>query len=486
MAFIALTAPLYINAKQYGCVGDGVTDDTAALQAALTAAGTVNGSAVFLPQGIYLVSATLLITGNTSLVGVGDTDSGSIIRVKTGTALTTPVLASSSWNSNATTSGFPVRIADIQIDGNSATSGTAAHGIVAMNYWSSFERISISGVAGDGFQFTAHTKNGTHITNTCNEPKISRLQIRNVGGTGIRVNDSGSPLNSCTDGFLQDCIVQNTGNVGINIDMGGGWLVSGNHLYAINNDGLDVSKCYATRILNNYIEGFGGTGAAINFAGIGLSLLNGRGTVCSGNTVNFEGNTASAPFAGIYIAGSGTGTTVCHLDNNLVVGSNQSGSKGYQIAANPSQFGFPYIVYFGQNDAQGVVTAVSVDSHTTGGDIVALNHLTSFAINSPTAAAGANAGTTPPAPVLTNCSDVDGQITFGTGTVPTLGSMVVATFAKPYATPPRVLFTPINDATAALRWNVASTTTNFTYKVGVAPAASQANTVYGFHYHVLA
>lgn len=484
MSFIALTAPLYINARQAGCLGDGVTDDTVKLQAALTAAGTVPGSCVFLPQGVYLVSATLQYSGNTSILGVGDTDGGSIIRVKTGIALTTPVLASYDWYNNATTGGFPVRIADIGIDGNSATSGTAAHGLVAMNYWSIFERVEIFSVAGDGFQLSAHAKNGVHITNTCVEAKISRLQVRNVGGTGIRVNDNGSPLNSCTDGFLQDCIIQNTGGIGINIDMGAGWLVSGNHLYGLTSDGLDIGKCYSTRIVNNYIEGFG-NGTTINYWGIGLTLINGRGSVCTGNTVNFGGGT-TGPYIGISIIGSGAGSTVCHVNNNLVVGGSYSGSVGYQIKTNPSQYGSPYIIYYGQNDAQSVATTMTVDSHATGGDITALNHLTSFAINTPTAAAGTNAGTTPPAPALTNCSDLDGQINWGTGTVPSLGSMVVVTFANPYATPPRVMLTPINDATAALRWNVASTTTNFTYKVGVAPAASQANTVYGFHYHVLA
>ena len=45
------------NVLDYGATGDGVTDDTAAIEAAITAAGV--GGAVYFPQGVYKVSRTL-------------------------------------------------------------------------------------------------------------------------------------------------------------------------------------------------------------------------------------------------------------------------------------------------------------------------------------------------------------------------------------------------------------------------------------------
>jgi hypothetical protein len=469
----------YINPKDstYGAVGDGVTDDTAALQAALNAAA---GKAFIFPAGVYIVSASLLYPGNIKIFGVGN---NSVIKVKTGTALTTPVLCSADWYNNSTTCGSPVEISDIQIDGNSATSGANAHGFVAMNYWSSFDRISINTVAGDGFLYSAQSRNGTHISNTCVEPKISRIQIRTCGGDGIHIKDSGSPLNSCTDGFLGDCIVTAAGAKGINHEMGPGWTVTGNHVYGTVGSAMKIDKCYATRLIGNYIDGFG-SGSSTFVAGINMEVLDGRGSSCIGNHVGFESGAATGPYYGFSINGAGSGVSICVVTGNTVVGGSQSGSIAYDIETNGSQVGHPWIVYFHDNDSVAVATRMFKDSNVTGGDLITIGHVGSEG-RALTAAAGANAGTSPPAPVLTRATDLSGKITFGTGTTPAAGAQVVATFQVAYANAPVVVVTPVNSASAALNFHVATTTTTFTVSCVGAPSASQANTVYGFFYHVL-
>jgi len=45
-----------INVKSYGSKGDGVTDDTIAVQNALNAAGTAGGGIIYFPKGTYLIS----------------------------------------------------------------------------------------------------------------------------------------------------------------------------------------------------------------------------------------------------------------------------------------------------------------------------------------------------------------------------------------------------------------------------------------------
>ncbi|CAF4116184.1 unnamed protein product [Adineta steineri] len=62
----------YINvrAPPYNATGDGVTDDTNAIQRALNDAGNMGGGIVFAPQGNYLIASQLIIPAATVLQGV--------------------------------------------------------------------------------------------------------------------------------------------------------------------------------------------------------------------------------------------------------------------------------------------------------------------------------------------------------------------------------------------------------------------------------
>ena len=73
----------FVNVKWFGAKGDGLTDDTIAIQAALdfisktTNTSTASqaefgGGTVFLPKGIYLITETLLIGQNCKLTGVNN------------------------------------------------------------------------------------------------------------------------------------------------------------------------------------------------------------------------------------------------------------------------------------------------------------------------------------------------------------------------------------------------------------------------------
>lgn len=51
----------WYNVKDYGAIGDGSTDDTVAIQAAITACGAADGGTVLLPPGNYKVTATIFM-----------------------------------------------------------------------------------------------------------------------------------------------------------------------------------------------------------------------------------------------------------------------------------------------------------------------------------------------------------------------------------------------------------------------------------------
>lgn len=59
----------FIDVRAFGAVGDGIADDTAAIQSALAAASRYGGGAVLLPVGTWRITDTLVIQRSVSLVG---------------------------------------------------------------------------------------------------------------------------------------------------------------------------------------------------------------------------------------------------------------------------------------------------------------------------------------------------------------------------------------------------------------------------------
>lgn len=67
-----------VSAKKFGAVGDGSTDDTEAIQAAIDHVSNLGGGRVILAAGIYKITSTLDITAAVILVGDGSNDTHSV------------------------------------------------------------------------------------------------------------------------------------------------------------------------------------------------------------------------------------------------------------------------------------------------------------------------------------------------------------------------------------------------------------------------
>jgi len=75
--YVPATPTTPVNVHAFGAVGDGVHDDTVAIQAAINAASAGLGGVVYLPPGGYRTSAPLtLTTDSISLVGAGVDNAG--------------------------------------------------------------------------------------------------------------------------------------------------------------------------------------------------------------------------------------------------------------------------------------------------------------------------------------------------------------------------------------------------------------------------
>lgn len=74
-----------VKAAEYGAIGNGTADDTAAVASAITALAAAGGGILYFPKGIYLVTG---LTGASNMVVRGAGMTNSVIKTKTGTTAT--------------------------------------------------------------------------------------------------------------------------------------------------------------------------------------------------------------------------------------------------------------------------------------------------------------------------------------------------------------------------------------------------------------
>jgi hypothetical protein len=121
----------YINVKDYGAVGDGATDDTAAIQAAVAAGlaiqqnapgfGSNNGTTVFFPIGKYRISDAIGIYFGLNLLGEqsGLVNSGNTLSTGTVLLLSNTKPNGSPWTSTTVVGGNVInkRVMFSMVDG---------------------------------------------------------------------------------------------------------------------------------------------------------------------------------------------------------------------------------------------------------------------------------------------------------------------------------------------------------------------------------
>ena len=183
----------WVDARAYGAVGDGVTDDTTAVQNALTAVATAGyGATLFIPPGVFIVDDINVTNGHDFNIFCMGT-----LKLKHAVVATHNVLR--------LTTCYNMTL-DIRADGNVANNGTPVSQHLHLLKMDGCYNASVSlfgkNLAGDGLYLTGgcHDINSPHLLcynggdygrNVLSIIKASRINFNNI--IGYRVGHTTMP-----------------------------------------------------------------------------------------------------------------------------------------------------------------------------------------------------------------------------------------------------------------------------------------------------
>lgn len=330
----------------FGATGDGSTDDTAAIQAALDAAAPSSpwspAGTVHLPSGEYIVTG-LALAQRVTLQGVG---LGTRLKLKTN-AGTLANLITNKQDYEGVNDAQAVTVRNLRLEGNKGNqlANSWNCGIVfnndtpSGNYEWTDGRHQVSNVIIDQFTGDGFVQADRGVV------QVSNVQVFDVDGFGFNINIDSEYVN-CDAG-------------GCGLD---GWLIQGNNL---------LSNCKSWysgyKLTSNRFSGAGATATTRtpptnawdggNIAGLVFSLANGYGNGftyrnISGSSVagNYNGGTTTGcnaqdnARAGFFVDGGRQTLVGCEADSNNNAGTTDGTSSGtplgtyagFELASNAS------------------------------------------------------------------------------------------------------------------------------------------------------
>jgi hypothetical protein len=269
-----------VNVRWFGAVGDGVTDDTAAIQAALDAVGNAGGGCVYFPAGTYLLSSRLLVWGNTKVYGAG----------MGATTIKHPASHAFKNKNYLTTGDDNITVSDMSFDADATYSGA-----VSMDGMRNLtcERLKIGNVK------------PTTVTVGIGLSTLAGVTCENINihGCVMDVPDYGIVLSSNADGLISKVSISNN-----RITSTWGSCIALNYI------------AHEVSITGNILEmtGTGTNDSAETGVGIGVKLVEGVDVSNASRDVTITGNT----FVGAAARTKISGVSCANFASNIVVTGN--------------------------------------------------------------------------------------------------------------------------------------------------------------------
>lgn len=262
--------PNVVVVSAYGAVGDGTTDDTAAIQAALNAvSGT--GRTLLLPSGVYLISSALAVGSNTTVWGLR----GAEIKLKAGSNCSVFTLANGI--SGVTLRGF-------KIDGD---------------YTNQTNDLS------DTLQRMAAVYASANVSDL----RLEDMEICNMRGFAMRMMQS----NSATNLWITGCYFHDTALAILELRSVGDATIQGNRFAAwsvVNNNNCCINlqdTCRRLNISNNVFYNTVGTQFGIESGSTGYNVVVDQSVIA--NNVFYDAALGGTGISGFFFRTTFSGNT---------------------------------------------------------------------------------------------------------------------------------------------------------------------------------
>jgi hypothetical protein len=410
----------WVDVKAYGATGNGSTDDTTALQAAINAAAVLNGQSgtVFFPPGSYLISSALNVpvgssyltllgsTPNSSIITVGSNDISAIDINGTGVIVSNLRIEGSSL---ITTSNATVNISSGNsaffnfcniINGYSGISCNGSdcifNGITIADCYGPlmFNGSSLGGMYMFRCGFDQNTPTGSYDnTNTINNWAANTAYTKN---TIVELN--GAYYIQCVTSGTSTSFAPTIKGYGLTISDGTAtWQLVCPVNYAALGLISGVNYIQWCDITGPYVNGIivqGGdafiTDCTVSTLEIGMSLVSGTSAVIRGNRIN--GMFLSSNSLGISVGGTFAGDSIFSeniisglkygisiatsknnaINNNYIVGN----GTGIQIQPNVSNFSIANNMMATSSTFGNNINAITVASGSSNNYIIVHNLIT--------------------------------------------------------------------------------------------------------------